>query len=86
MNTALAQKLAAIAEYSAHTAGRTVQLKLSAAAYLGPETDRILYKTPANEGVNLSISKALENGVMNVYVTPEDADDARRIIAELEAA
>lgn len=74
------------AKNHATSKGETVELSLDAEAYTGPETDRILYETPENKGLPMTIAKSLVAGQMIVFTTPEAAPEVRRVIAELEAA
>lgn len=74
------------AQNHAASKGETVELTLDAEAYIGPDTDRILYETPGNKGLPMTIAKSLAAGQMIVFTTPEAAPEVRRVIAEIEAA
>ena len=82
----LATRLHTMGRNLAHSKGYTVELDIDATAYTGPSTDHVLYGTPANEGVRMTITHSLEEGRMAVYAHPEDEDRARAIITAIEAA
>lgn len=66
--------------------GETVELTLDAKAYTGPHTDRTFYMSPENLGIPTTIAKSRTEGKMVVSTTPEAVPEARRVIAEIEAA
>ena len=69
----------------AHGKGHTVELDIDATAYTGPNTDRILYGTPDNKGVRMTVTHSAIEGKMAVYAHPEDEARVRQIIADIES-
>lgn len=77
-----AQTLANIARTVAHNKGQTIEFDVNGDAYCGPNTDRVLYKTPQFANLRVTFGVHEVDGLIRAFVHPDDEALAREAVEQ----